>query len=115
MIWEVAVKEGFGLNSRVTALALAGAAGSHANVTALALAGAAGSDGNTGSTRQSKVWRVCDEEKNQTFHISLDAQVSLKVVKELGLGADDLFVCRDAALTDTDAANLALQCRLKTI
>ena len=28
---------------------------------------------------------------------------------------DDLFICRDCALTDKLAANLALQCRLKTI
>jgi adenine-specific DNA-methyltransferase len=29
--------------------------------------------------------------------------------------AEDLFVCRDVALDDSAAANLALQCRLKTI
>jgi len=28
---------------------------------------------------------------------------------------DDLFICRDVALDDDAAANLALQCRLKTI
>jgi hypothetical protein len=28
---------------------------------------------------------------------------------------DDLFICRDAALTDEQAANPALQCNLKTI
>ncbi|OPZ45659.1 MAG: hypothetical protein BWY94_01196 [Actinobacteria bacterium ADurb.BinA094] len=33
----------------------------------------------------------------------------------LRLTADDLFVYRDVALTDTLAADLALQCRLKTI
>ncbi len=33
----------------------------------------------------------------------------------LRLSADDFFVCRDVALTDALAANLALQCRLKTI
>ena len=27
----------------------------------------------------------------------------------------DLFICRDTALTDELAANLALQCRLKTL
>jgi adenine-specific DNA-methyltransferase len=31
------------------------------------------------------------------------------------LGKDDLFICRDIALDDELAANLALQCRLKTI
>jgi adenine-specific DNA-methyltransferase len=28
---------------------------------------------------------------------------------------DDLFICRDVAIDDKTAANLALQCRLKTI
>jgi len=36
-------------------------------------------------------------------------------VKALELDKEDLFVCRDAALTDDLAANLALQYRLKTI
>lgn len=30
-------------------------------------------------------------------------------------GKNDLFICRDKAMTDEFAANLALQCRLKTI
>ena len=33
----------------------------------------------------------------------------------LNLSQDDTFVCRDVALDDEAAANLALQCRLKTI
>ena len=36
-------------------------------------------------------------------------------LRALNLGKDDLFICRDVALTDDLAANLALQCRLKTI
>jgi len=36
-------------------------------------------------------------------------------VKTLGLRKDDLFFGRDVALTDEQAANLALQCKLKTI
>jgi len=36
-------------------------------------------------------------------------------VRALKLGKEDLFVCRDAALADEEAANLALQCKLKTI
>jgi hypothetical protein len=31
------------------------------------------------------------------------------------LDKDDVFICRDSALDDQLAANLALQCRLKTI
>jgi hypothetical protein len=33
----------------------------------------------------------------------------------LNLAKDDLFICRDVALDDEAAANLALQCRLETI
>lgn len=33
----------------------------------------------------------------------------------MALGQDDLFICRDVALSDELAANLALQCRLKTL
>lgn len=36
-------------------------------------------------------------------------------VRALQVSVDDLFVCRDVALSDSLAANLALQCRLKTI
>jgi adenine-specific DNA-methyltransferase len=36
-------------------------------------------------------------------------------VKALGLKKDDLFICRDVALMDEQAANLALRCKLKTI
>ena len=35
--------------------------------------------------------------------------------KLLGLAKSDLFVCRDTALDDTVAANLALQCTLKVL
>jgi len=46
----------------------------------------------------------------------LDDELDPKNIgKALNLTADDLFVCRDRALDDTLAANLALQCRLKTI
>jgi adenine-specific DNA-methyltransferase len=36
-------------------------------------------------------------------------------VKTLELQKEDLFICRDVALDDGLAANLALQCRLKTV
>jgi len=39
----------------------------------------------------------------------------LKDLKPLSLKKDDLLICRDIALDDETAANLSLQCRLKTI
>lgn len=49
------------------------------------------------------------------FHLTLDEQVTLEALRPLALGRDDLSVCRDAALDDEAAANLALQCRLRTL
>jgi len=60
-------------------------------------------------------YRVADAEKGQSFRICLDDKLTLGVVKKLDLAKDELFVCRDVALDDETAANLALQCRLKTI
>ena len=45
----------------------------------------------------------------------MDDRVKAATVKALALKKEDLFICRDSALTDEQAANLALQCRLKTI
>ena len=50
-----------------------------------------------------------------SFRLCLDAELKESTVKALALAKDDLFLCRDVALTDKLAANLALQCRLKTI
>ena len=88
VIWEVAVKEGFSLSARIEAVS--------------------GLRGNT-------IYRVTDPDKGQSFRICLDDALKPAALKGLNLGKDDLFICRDAALTDESAANLALQCRLKTI
>jgi len=88
LIWEVAIKEGYGLNSRVEPPEQKGS--------------------NT-------FYRVTDPNKDQSFLICLDRALKPEAVRALGLSKEDLFVCRDVALDDELAANLALQCRLKTI
>jgi adenine-specific DNA-methyltransferase len=88
VIWEVAIKEGYGLNSHIEKI-----------------------DAGQGNT----VYRVSDPDKEQSFRICLDNEIKSGIDLALKLGADDLFICRDKALDDTGAANLALQCRLKTI
>ena len=88
VIWEVAVKEGYGLDSHIE------------RVEAVA-------DAN--------VYRVADPDREQFFFICLDDIVRVGPLESLELSKDTLFVCRDAALDDETAANLALQCRLKTI
>jgi adenine-specific DNA-methyltransferase len=88
VIYEVALKEGYSLTSSVDAVK--------------------GLGGNT-------IYRVTDADKGQSFLICLDDKIKSTTVKALGLKKDDLFICRDVALTDEQAANLALQCYLKTI
>ena len=88
VLYEVALKEGFGLNCRIE--------------TEKAV------KGNT-------VHRVTDPHKEQTLHLCLDDKLNLAKLKPLNLTREDLFICRDVALDDEAAANLALQCRLKTI
>jgi adenine-specific DNA-methyltransferase len=89
ILWELAVKEGYRLNSTTIAA-------------------------NVGTNT---VYTVIDPEKDppQTFRACLDEQLDPDIAKQLGLSESDLFICRDSALVDTLAANLALQCRLKTI
>jgi hypothetical protein len=60
-------------------------------------------------------WRVTDPDKGQSFHLTLAGKIALKDLRPLDLKKDNLFICRDIALDDEAAANLALQCRLKTI
>ena len=87
VIWEVTLREGYALTSEIEKRE---------------------SDGQT-------IWRVTDSEREQSFHICLDDTIDIDAVRTLELTRDDLFVCRDTALDDTLAANLALQCRLKVL
>jgi adenine-specific DNA-methyltransferase len=61
------------------------------------------------------VRRVTSADGKRSFLICLDDHLELEALRPLGLAQEDLFICRDSALTDEIAANLALQCRLKTI
>ena len=88
VVYEIAIKEGYSLNCRVELLQ---------NISANA------------------VYEVTDFEKEQAFKICLDNTIEPGLSKELNLDIQDLFICRDVALNDEIAANLALQCRLKTI
>jgi adenine-specific DNA-methyltransferase len=88
VIWEVALREGFGLNTRFEGRDVA--------------------NGN-------KIYDVLDPDSGQTFIICLDDQIRADFSKHCELTSETLFICRDIALDDSAAANLALQCRLKTI
>ena len=88
VIAEVTVKEGFGLNYRVETL-----------------------DEITANC----VYRVTDPGRQQTIYACLDEHLETETWEGLDLTENDLFICRDTALDDTQAANIALQCRLHTI
>ena len=61
------------------------------------------------------MYRVTEVDKEQSFFICLDSALNLVHLRSLNLTRDDLFICRDVAFNDEMAANLALQCNLKTI
>lgn len=88
VIWEVAIKEGFGLNAYIKHL---------------------------DAIKENIVWQVTDPEKEQSFLICLDNTLQPATLSALPLTKDHIFVCLNKALDDTLAANLALQCRLKKI
>ena len=88
VLWEVAIKEGYGLNTQLERLEEV--------------------QGNT-------VWRITDPDKDQSMLVCLDDELKPSTLSALPLSKEHVFVCRNKALDDTKAANLALQCRLKKI
>jgi adenine-specific DNA-methyltransferase len=88
VLWEVALREGHGLNTRFETKVLA---------------------------NKNTIYEVKDPETGQQFAVCLDSKVRADLSRHYELQLDRVLVCRDVALNDTAAANLALQCRLKTI
>lgn len=88
VIYEAALKEGYSLTCRIE---------------------------KVDKVTKNTIWKVSDDDKEQSFHICLDEKIDEEAVKALELNTDNLFICRDMALTDELAANLALQCNLKVI
>lgn len=88
LIFEVAIREGFDLGCRIKKVE---------------------------QVKANTVFEVRSAEKDQSFYICLDKVVTLDALAPLSLSREAMFVCRDMALSDETAANLALQCRLKTI
>lgn len=88
VIYEVAIKEGFRLTSKIDV---------------------------DPKYRNNEIWNVSDEDKERCLRICLDDKIEASTIGLLEFGKSDIFVCRDVALDDTNAANLALQCKLRTI
>lgn len=88
VVYEVALKEGYQLNSLIELVK---------------------------DTNRNTIFRIGSADQKRAFYICLDKELFKEDVDKLGLMNDDLFVCLDRALDDTKSSNLALQCRLKTI
>jgi len=88
VLWEVAIKEGYGLNTQLERLE---------------------------EVPDNAVWRITDPDKVQSMLVCLDDELQPSTLSALPLSKEHVFVCRNKALDDTKAANLALQCRLKKI
>jgi adenine-specific DNA-methyltransferase len=106
VIYEAALKEGYGLTSTIEQVYPPVAPKNKDEKE---------SAQSAKSADRNVVYLVTDADKGQSFRICLDDKMKAATVKALALKKDDLFICRDAALTDEMAANLALQCNLKTI
>ena len=85
VIYEVIVKEGYGLNSRIEKV-----------------------DVSTNT-----VYRVTDADSS--FFITLDAKIDAKTLDGLGLSKDTTLVCIDDSLDDSQKNNISMRCNLKTI
>jgi adenine-specific DNA-methyltransferase len=88
VVYEVALKEGYALGSRIELL---------------------------NSFKANRVWKVVDSESDLFFFVCLDDEIRPPFLRQLNIDKQTVFVCRESAINDTIAANLVLQCRLKTI
>ncbi|MDE0087822.1 MAG: site-specific DNA-methyltransferase [Candidatus Poribacteria bacterium] len=88
VLYEIALKEGYPLDSTIR------------QVEGLAT---------------NSVFCITAPNKTQSFHVCLDEELTETDIEHLDLSKDSVFICRDVALNDTLAANLALECRFKTI
>lgn len=87
VLWEVAIKEGLSLDATIEELTV---------------------DDNT-------VHCMTEARGERTIFVCLDDKIQSGLTDQLDLTADTLLVTRDNALDDEMAANLALQCRFRTI
>src|SRR5262249_26249324 len=79
VVWEIALREGCGLNTRFEQARL--------------------SNGNT-------IYEVTDPDTGQEFAVCLDDTVRADLIQSYEVSPPGLLVCRDTALDDTAAANL---------
>ena len=88
VLYEIALKEGYPLDSTIQKVA---------------------------ELTDNTVFRITDPDGQRSCQVCLDTEIKETDIELMNLSKNSVFICRDVALNDTLAANLALQCRLKTI
>lgn len=95
IITEVALKEGFSMNSRILE-------GDSGEISKLPL-------------KNDALYKVEDLDSGRYFYVILAEKILLEKLESLSLPRESLLVCRDLGLDDSTAANLSLNYHLKTI
>ena len=61
------------------------------------------------------VHKISHPDGDRVMHVCLDKKLVEGIPDALGIGEDDKFICRDDALNDILATNLALRCKVKVV
>ncbi len=85
VIYEIIVKEGYSLNSKIEKF----------------------------QTKPNQIYKITDDEF--FFYVTLDPKLDFESLKKLNLNKNIMFICLDSSIDDTQKTNLKLQCKLKTI
>ena len=65
--------------------------------------------------RGNAIYTVAHPDDNRVIHVCLDTKLADRIPETLGIGEGDTFICRDDALDDVIAVNLALRCNVKVV
>ncbi len=79
VIYEIIIKEGYSLNSKIKQI----------------------------SGISNIVYIIIDDSKQSQLYLSLDKKINSKIIDELKLSKDDVFICLDSALDDSLKQNLS--------
>jgi adenine-specific DNA-methyltransferase len=85
VIYEIIIKEGYSLNSKIETL----------------------------EEKPNKIYKVSDGEF--FFYVTLDEKIDEKALDDLNLDKNIMFVCLDSAINDSQKTNLDKLCKLRTI
>ena len=85
VIYECIIKEGFNLNSNIEKI----------------------------NTKPNTVYKITDN--NRSFYMCLDNVMYDTTIKLTNITKNDMFICIDASLNDSQKTNITRHCRLKTL